>query len=144
MFKLNLHRKVLVAFLGLALLPLALLALYAGQHLSFMESFLRDKTTEALDAQVARALKLRAEMVAADVDDFLRAVEEDVRDLALLPPRADLYEQFSRQHRRPVWYRTGTDASPVERREEVPLYAELAWIGPEGRERLRIVDGQAV
>lgn len=144
MFKLNLHRKVLIAFIGLALLPLALLALYAGQHLSFMESFLREKTTEALDAQVARALKLRSEMVAKDVDDFLRAVEEDVRDLALLPPRPDLYKQFSRQHRRSVWYRTGTDENPEERREKVPLYAELAWVDPDGQERLRIVGGQVV
>ncbi len=49
------------------------------------------------------------------------------------------YLRFSRHHRRQIWYRAGTNLKPVEKREEIPLYSELAFIGPDGQERLRIV-----
>lgn len=139
MLRLNLHRKVLLAFLLLALLPLGLLALYAGQHLSFMEFLLRRSATETLDSQAARSLELRAVMVAEAVGDFLHMVESDLQDLLLLPPDSEAYRRFSRNHRREIWRRAGTNENPMEQREEIPLYIEAAFVGPDGRERVRIV-----
>lgn len=139
MFRPNLHQKVLIAFLLLALLPLALLALYAGQHLSAMEAYLRVSTTSALDSQAAQALVLRAEMVASSVSDFLRSVEGDLDDIKLIPVSEENYLEFSRRHNRQLWLRAGSNEAPTEIREDAPLYRELAFVDPDGRERVRIV-----
>ncbi len=142
MFRINLHKKVLGAFLLLSLVPLGFL-LFDSQHsLRLVEDLLRQQTTKVLDEQATRALESRAQMVAQQVAEFLQQVEGDVLDLSLLPITESAYLKFSHNHQRELWYRRGTNAEPVEVREKVPLYSELAYIDADGHELLRIVGGQ--
>ncbi len=144
MFKVNLHKKVLGAFLLLAIVPLVLLLINSHHSLRLVEDLLRQRTTEAMDVQAANALELRAEMVAAQVRAFLLEVEGDLQDLALLPAEQGAYLDFSNRHQRTLWQRRGTDAEPIEVHESVRLYSELAFIAADGREQIRIFDGRPV
>jgi len=144
MFKVNLHKKVLGAFLLLSLLPLVLLLINSHHSLRIVEDLLRQRTTEALDTQAAKALEVRAEIVARQVRDFLLQVEGDLMDLTLLPVTDEAYLAFNNIHRKQLWYQRGTGEQAVEVKEQVPLYSELAFVDATGVEQLRIVDGVLV
>ncbi|MGW8312471.1 MAG: ATP-binding protein [Desulfuromonadales bacterium] len=139
--RLSFHRKVLFILLGLTLLPLMLLAIFAGQSLESVEQLLRTSAIKALDEQAAETLELRAIMVADEVRTFLRRVETDLNVLARLPATAEEYLWFYESHRRPIWIRTGTNQWPRELRPSVQLFKEIAFVDPQGQELLRIVDG---
>lgn len=138
---LSFHKKVLCVFCGLTLLPLLLLSYFAIQSFDTLERSLRISAIEALDSQAAETLELRAVMVAAEVRTLLRRIESDLGALSQLPPVPESYLWFSNSHRRPIWVRTGTNAAPGDERLSARLYSEIAFIGPDGVERLRVADG---
>ncbi|EAT16242.1 HAMP domain-containing protein [Desulfuromonas acetoxidans] len=140
MITLTLHRKILLAFLVLALVPLVLLIISASRSLDSVETLVREEATQALDHQAAQALSLRAQHVALQVADFLSRVEADVDTLALLPVDDKSYQAFYRHHQRRLWQEVTADGQRIY--TPVPLYRELVFIGVDGGERLHVLQGQ--
>jgi len=140
----SLYRKLLYAFLILSFSPMLLLVLSSLKALWSTERILRDNTVRILDTQAEGILIKRAETEARKVADLLKEIEDDLHDLSLILPKEQNYLSFVRNHNREVWYRGGSNAAPIEIRESIPLYSEATYIGPDGRERLRIGGGIAV
>lgn len=142
MRRLNLRKRVLLAFWAISLIPLFLLTINSSRSLENVEVLLRHNAESALDAQAAHALKLRAISVSSQVSQLLNTASADLKALALIPPEPSRYLEFANLHRSMVWYRAGSNERPSEVRVNLPLYEELAFIAADGREQLRIINGQ--
>ncbi|NMB77343.1 MAG: sigma 54-interacting transcriptional regulator [Myxococcales bacterium] len=127
--------KLWLAFVLLSGIPLVML----GVAVAVQAGNIRDQALQA-----SRAYELRAQAVARRIADFLHSCERDLRELASRPRTEEAFAEFARQRKRQVWLRAGTNAQPREERMEIPLYKEVAWVEPGGRERILIWRGQPV
>lgn len=119
-----------------------------------------------LDEKSTEAVELRTVELARRIADFLYERDRDLLLLAAFPPDPDQYLKAYRTSNRDVivpgpWPRNGTNASmasvswqnpenrsswrhhPPERFETVakPLYREITFVAPDGRETIKIRDG---
>lgn len=177
----GLLRKVLLAILLCALVPLLVIALVASRgysdvtsvaELGYSEVTARagqgyaevtskavqgyeqmaqeaiPPSREALVKRSEESFELRAFDTAKRIAGFLYEREKDLRVLVLLPREGQAYLDFFRAHASPVWTTEGTAADSPERKEGVivdrPLYREVAFVDRDGREVVKIRDGEIV
>ncbi len=135
-------KKFIMAFLLLSIVPIVVLGVYTTHHIWKVGARAIDSSTAELERRAREAIELRAIELADRVAHFLRGCEADLYTLQMLPPDPQVYQRFSLTHRGRIWTREGTNEAPVEVRRDIPLYREIAFIGPAGRELVRIVDDQ--
>ena len=135
-FRLGIFGKILFSILVASLVPLVILgglALHSANEAG-LTAIARSKA--ALDTKTAEALELRAVETANAVAHFLDEREADLRTLVLLPRTGEAYLAFSHTHRATVWETDG--------QRSLPLYREIAFITPDGREANKVSGGQLV
>ncbi|MEW6352158.1 MAG: ATP-binding protein [Thermodesulfobacteriota bacterium] len=135
-------KKFVVAFLALSIIPLAALGLITLHNLRTLGTGAIDSTTQQLEKRAKEALELRAVELADRVSQMLYSCQSDLLTLAMLPREPKVYKEFSGHHRKTVWTRTGTNEDPQEVHLELPLYREVAFIGADGREKIKIESGR--
>lgn len=81
---------------------------------------------------------MRAVELANRVGQLLHSCEADLLTLAMLPRHAEVYQRFSLNHRKSIWTREGTNTNPVEVHKEIPFFREVAFIGADGIEKVRV------
>jgi PAS domain S-box-containing protein len=140
----SIMKKFVLAFLALSIAPLCALGISTLYSFVTIRERAIDTSTGQLENRAREALELRAVELAHRVTQFLYACEADLLTLKMLPPEAEAYRRFSLNHRKSVWTREGTDQLPVETHKEFPLYRELAFIGSDGRETVRIVGDRII
>src|SRR5581483_5731488 len=82
--------------------------------------------------------------IAEAISSFLDARVQDTRAATVVSRTPEAYLALYQAHAAVLWYPSGTPAAPQETRREVPLYREIAFVGPDGRERLRVENGRLV
>lgn len=128
----------MAAFIGLAVVPLVLHVLYFYAGLKNSEAYLRAKAAAAMNRQASYMLSQVARTAADRVTALLNTAVSDTRTLALAEPSAQTYVSFFNTHNGQVW----TVNHGRETRWDIPMYPEIAFIGIDGRELVRIVDGK--
>ncbi len=131
-------KKFVFAFLALSIIPLCALGLITLRNLRTLGQGAIDSTSRQLEQRAKESLELRAVELADRVSQMLHSCQSDLLTLAMLPRDPDVYRKFSSHHRKTIWTRTGTNQNPQEVHMELPLYREVAFIGPDGREKIRI------
>lgn len=144
LLRFSIVKKFVFAFLLLSILPLCALGVSTLEGLRDIGQRAIDSSTAQLEKRARESLELRAIDLAGRVGQLLNSCEADLFTLEMLPRDPAIYRQFSLNHRKSLWTRTGTDKSPVEIHPEIPLYREIAFIGPDGREKVRIEEDRIV
>ncbi|NOY45096.1 MAG: PAS domain-containing protein [Deltaproteobacteria bacterium] len=137
--------KLLAWFLALSLPPLVWFGLDASRRVAQVGRQAVERSTEALDERSRQTLELQAKVLADRIAAFLEERIQDARVLAAAPKDPRTFGALARGRTGILWRRRrGPGGRVVEVRGRVPLYAEVAWVGPDGRERFRWDHGRPV
>ncbi len=140
----SITKKFVVAFLLVSILPIAVLGFYTSHHLWQIGQRAIDSSSAELERRGRESIELRAVELANRVSQFLQSSEADLLSLKMLPREAEAYRRFSQAHRATIWTLAGSNDNPVEVHLPLPIYREVALVGPDGRERVRIADDRIV
>ena len=111
-----------------------------------------EDTVNAITGLVGDAFLKIAKQLSLNIRSNMLERENDTVALANLVAASDLAPDtvqqqlmaFNRSKHNEYWYNTGTDQTPKESRDIIPLYSELAFIDSAGMEVVKIVDGEMV
>ena len=140
----SLFRKILLALLLIALLPLLVTSLILFLNLGAVRTNLAAEIAASADKQASENLRLQAEQVAENIANFLEECEADLLLLAALPQRPEILQIFYESRRGEVWQRRKAGQQVRNEREWIPRYQSLAIIDRDGRETFAIRDGRSV
>ncbi len=133
--RLSLFVKTLLAFLGLAVLPLA----FAGILVAVQVENVREQAHHT-----SRTYQRRAEGIARNLSRFLKKCESDLRALARSPRTVEAYVDFVKRRQRRIWIRSGSNESPGEQRMEIPVFKEVSFADCAGKEQILVMHGRAM
>lgn len=129
---------VAVSFFILIVLPLAITGIVISKGVVRVGEEATQANLRILDEDQKRSIEGRARIVAEAVAQFLAEREKDIRIASILPRDAETYTTFLQNNTRGVIGTSEAGAVKIP----VPLYADIAFLGKDGRERLRVsVDG---
>ncbi|MDF1555824.1 MAG: ATP-binding protein [Deferrisomatales bacterium] len=138
--RITLFPRLLFAFIVLSLPPLLWLSVDAARRIGEVGEEAVARSTRALDDKARRALELQAAGLAVEISGFLEERVQDLRILSELPKTPEVLFLFSRSRTGEVWKRRRGAQGIEDYRVRVPIYAEAAWVDPDGWESYR-VDG---
>lgn len=149
--------KLIVLILTLVIVPLSILGYLAISDAQTMGLGASDKaqmignntltkSTDTITDLVGESLVRLGQVLAGDVVTFLEERESDTLALAELAS-GDIQRTSSNfmsfnAKLGDIWYNVGTDLSTIEKKERIPIYSEISFIGTDGIELVRLVDGQ--
>ncbi|MDD2855510.1 MAG: ATP-binding protein [Desulfuromonadaceae bacterium] len=137
----TIFKKILIITLMLSLLPLVASSLILLLNLESTSSRLTSEIGDKADIQALESLQMRASQVAENMAALLRSCENDLIFLSRSQLDTSTLLNFYGSRKGEIWYRTGGIPSPIEVRDQLPLYRNIALIDRNGREKLVITDG---
>jgi len=84
----------------------------------------------------------KAHGVAEDFTELLDSAVDDTLfisgiDFGELENAKTEIKKFAESKQNEIWFNVGSDENPIEQRNTIPIYSEIAFIGPEGNELIK-------
>lgn len=145
MNRITLFPKLLIAFLAVSLPPLAWLSIDAAVRIGEVREDAVVQAMRTLDAKAGKTLEMQAVQVAGELERFLAERVADLGVLSAMEKSPAGLSAFAGAKKAALWERArGADGRIAGVYEDVPLYSEIAWIAPDGAEKVRVEGGRAV
>ena len=125
-------------FFLLIVIPLSLMAFLVANGMIKLGDTIKERTVSVLESQ--DEIKVRAINTADEVANFLMECKKDLLVATIIPATEAAYKQFIAENKKPLWVKENGKVQQVLS----PLYKEIVLIDKNGKELVKIVDGQAV
>lgn len=125
-------------FFLLIVIPLSLMAFLIANGMFKLGDTIKERTVSVLESQ--DEIKMRAINTADEVANFLMECKKDLLVATIIPTTESAYKQFVVESKKPLWLKEGGKVQQVLS----PLYKEIALVDKNGKEQIKIVNGQAV
>ncbi len=132
----GIFQRVFVLLIVFVLVPVLLITVYMVSTIHDVGDEINEKTTVSLNEKTIDMLELQASETATQIGVFLKNIEADLQTIKEAQPSAGFYLTFLQNQTAPVWER-GHHHQTVD----LPLYKEIAFIAPSGRELIKVEDG---
>ena len=127
-------------FFLLIVIPLSLMAFLIANGMFKLGVTIKERTVNVLDSKSQEDIKARAVNTANVVAGLLNECKKDLQVATIIPSTETVYKQFIAENQKPLWVSSDGKIKQVL----VPLYKEMALIDKNGKEQIKVVDGQAV
>ncbi len=144
MLRFGLFGRIVIALLLISAVPITIFGLVTYLSITSVGEEIVTQVFDTIDNKTRETMELQAVLTARSVSKFLEQRIADLQDLRELRPSENGYLQFSDQHKSLVWRRAGTNGNPGEEHVMLPLYREIAFIGADGHEEIKVVANRVV
>jgi hypothetical protein len=127
-------------FFLLIVIPLSLMAFLIANGMFKLGVTIKERTVNVLDSKSQEDIKARAVNTANVVAGLLNECKKDLQVATIIPSTETVYKQFISENQKSLWVSSDGKIKQVL----VPLYKEMALIDKNGKEQIKVVDGQAV
>ncbi|MDD1637835.1 MAG: cache domain-containing protein [Methylococcaceae bacterium] len=127
-------------FFLLIVIPLSLMAFLIANGMFKLGVTIKERTVNVLDSKSQEDIKARAINTANVVAGLLNECKKDLQVATIIPSTETVYKQFISENQKPLWVSSDGKIKQVL----VPLYKEMTLIDKNGKEQIKVVDGQAV
>ena len=127
-------------FFLLIVIPLSLMAFLIANGMFKLGVTVKERAVNVLDEKSQEEIKIRAVNTAEEVANFLNERKRDVLTATILPASDSAYKQFLKDNVKTVWTKDNDRIQQIA----APLYKEMALIDKNGREIIKITEGQTV
>jgi hypothetical protein len=127
-------------FFLLIVIPLSLMAFLIANGMFKLGVTIKERAVNVLDNKSQEEIKMRAINTAGEVANFLMECKKDLLVATIIPTTDAAYKQFVLENKKPLWVKEGKNLQQVL----TPLYKEMSLVDKNGRELIKIVNGQSV
>jgi len=127
-------------FFLLIVIPLSLMAFLIANGMFKLGVTIKERTVNVLDSKSQEDIKARAVNTANVVAGLLNECKKDLQVATIIPSTETVYKQFISENQKPLWVSSDGKIKQVL----VPLYKEMVLLDKNGKEQIKVVDGQAV
>ena len=125
-------------FFLLIVIPLLLTSFLIANGIFQLGDTSKKGAAAVLDQKAQEEIMNRAVAVADNVASFLKECKKDTLIATILTADAETYKEFIQKNKRDLWVKKGGEVL----KSSEPLYVEMALVDEDGKEIIKIVDGE--